>query len=52
MDYFFSLPVEIILLCVSSLDESDISRLVQTCRRAQSLLTPTLYAIGYRTALS
>ncbi|CEL09252.1 hypothetical protein ASPCAL12391 [Aspergillus calidoustus] len=48
---FFGLPNEIILLCVSTLDQSDIFQLLQTCRYAQTILTPTLYAIGYGAAL-
>ncbi|KAL2844149.1 ankyrin repeat-containing domain protein [Aspergillus pseudoustus] len=51
MHHFFGWPDEIVLLCISSLDQSDISRITQACRHAQRLLTPTLYAIGYRTAL-
>ncbi|KAL3440170.1 ankyrin repeat-containing domain protein [Aspergillus insuetus] len=51
MDNFLGLPVEIVLLCISYLDQDDISQLVRSCRHAQTLLTPTLYAIGYATAL-
>ncbi|KAL3486674.1 ankyrin repeat-containing domain protein [Aspergillus germanicus] len=51
MTHFLGLPDELVLLCISLLDQSDISRLVRTCRHAQSLLTPTLYTIGYGTAL-
>jgi ankyrin repeat protein len=47
----FGLPNEIILLCVSALDQSDIFQLLRTCRYAQTILTPTLYAIGYGAAL-
>jgi ankyrin len=51
MAHLFDLPAEIVLLLASLLDHSDISRLVQTCRYAQGLLTRTLYAIGCKTAL-
>jgi ankyrin repeat protein len=51
MAHLFDLPAEIVLLFASLLDHSDITRLVQTCRYAQRLLTRTLYAIGCKTAL-